>query len=187
MATPDWNTIPAPSDDGACDHLLHSSLPPNIPLPSTSGEAVDLASLPGLNIIFFYPRTASPDEIVPEQWNSIPGARGCTPQACSFRDAVAAGTLERWGVRRVVGCSVQGTAYQAELKGRVGLNYELVSDEGLRFAKAGRLPTMMWEGTELIRRCTLAVEGGKVVRVWYPVFPPDQSASEVVEWLKERA
>jgi peroxiredoxin len=184
MATPNWDTIPAPSDDGACDHLLHSTIP-SISLPSTSNSPTDISTLPGLTILFFYPRTAAPHENVPETWNAIPGARGCTPQACSFRDA--SDEFGKYGVSRIFGCSTQSTEYQRELKERTKLNYELLSDEELKLAEGMGLPTFEWEDKKLIKRLTVAVEGGKVVRVWYPVFPPDRSAAEVLGWLKERA
>jgi len=122
---------------------------------------------------------------VPAEWNAIPGARGCTPQACSFRDA--ADDLLAAGVGAIFGVSTQDTPYQREVKERVHLPYELLSDEKLELVRALRLPTFEWEGKKLVKRLTLAVDEGKVVRVWYPVFPPDRSAGEVLDWLKGRA
>ncbi|KAK3112733.1 hypothetical protein LTR53_010681 [Teratosphaeriaceae sp. CCFEE 6253] len=180
-AAPDWSNIPAPKDDGACDHLTGMSFP-SVPLPTTSGDSVDLSTLPGLNILFIYPRTGAPGENVPAEWDAIPGARGCTPQACSFRDA--SDDFAAQGVERIFGCSTQDTAYQNEVKERVHLPYELLSDEKLELTKALKLPTHEWQGKTLIKRMALAVESGKIVRIWYPVFPPDQNAGEVLEWLK---
>ena len=137
-----------------------------------------------LSIIFCYPRNAGPHETVPETWTAIPGARGCTPQACSFRDSLT--LLKQKGVHAVYGLSTQDSEYQREAVNRLGLGYELVSDEGLGFQRALGLPTFEWEGKTLVRRVTIAVERGKVVRVWYPVFPPDKSAEEVLDWLEER-
>jgi len=176
------STLPVPKDDGACDHLTGFAVP-DITVSSTSGTTVDPFSLPGLTIIFCYPRTGAPGETIPDEWNSIPGARGCTPQACSFRDLLP--ELKSHGVANVFGLSTQSTAYQSEVKQRVALTYDLVSDEKLEVAKALKLPTFEWEGNTLIRRLTLAVEDGKVKKVWYPVFPPDKSAAEVLEWLEK--
>ncbi|EME83001.1 uncharacterized protein MYCFIDRAFT_196402 [Pseudocercospora fijiensis CIRAD86] len=142
------SNIPKPVDDGACNHLPNTNFP-SISLPSTSGSSVDISTLPGLKILFCYPRTASPNEEVPESWNQIPGARGCTPQACSFRD-LSKELLEAGG--------------------------------GLR--KGLELPTMEWEGKTLIKRLSMVVEDGLILKVFYPVFPPDRSAGEVLEWLQ---
>lgn len=154
-------------------------------LPSTSNTPITVSQLPGLTIIFCYPRTGAPGETVPETWNAIPGARGCTPQACSFRDSAA--DLRARGVDAVYGVSTQDSAYQREAKERNRLNYELLSDEKGEFADALRLPTFEWKGVRLIKRLTMAVREGTVVKVWYPVFPPDRSAAQVLEWLDEEA
>jgi peroxiredoxin len=177
--------IPAPTDDGACDHLKQPGTSfPSISLPSTSGDRIDISTLPGLTVLFAYPRTAAPNETVPADWNEIPGARGCTPQACSFRDLER--KLKSGGVSQVFGVSTQDTAYQRELKERTHLPYELLSDEKLELVEKLGLPTMEYKGVKLIKRMCLAVEDGKIVKVWYPVFPPDRSAGEVVEWLESR-
>jgi peroxiredoxin len=178
------SNIPAPSDDGAASHLQSTKLP-LVSLPSTSDSNIDISGLPGLNIIFCYPRTAAPGETVPDEWNSIPGARGCTPQACGFRDA--SDDFKSHGVEAIYGVSTQSTAYQQELRERVKLSYELLSDEKLQLVEALKLPTMEWEGKTLIKRLAMAVEDGKVVKVWYPVFPPDRNAGDVLEWLKSRS
>lgn len=176
--------MPAPKDDGACAHLKGATFP-SVSLPSTAGNTVDHSSLSGLTIIFIYPRTGAPGEHVPAEWNEIPGARGCTPQACSFRDA--SDEFSKLGGRQILGVATQDTAYQREVKERVHLNYELLSDEELELTNALRLPTIEWEGRKLIKRIAMAVEDGKIVEVWYPVFPPDQNAAEVLKWLKGRA
>lgn len=153
-------------------------------MPSTSGDRVDVSSLQGLAIIFCYPRTGAPGEVVPDEWNVIPGARGCTPQACGFRDEM--GELRKLGVNAIFGVSTQDTPYQHEVKVRVHLPYELLSDADLDFATALNLPTFEWQGKKLIRRLALAVEDGQIIKVWYPVFPPDANAKEVVAWLASR-
>jgi len=177
--------LPKPTDDGACDHLTFLHLP-SISLPSASDptNAVDLSKLPGLSIVFCYPRTGAPGEVVPNKWNAIPGARGCTPQACSFRDNYP--KLKDLGVSQVFGLSTQDTAYQKEVHDRLHLPYDLLSDEQREFQEALKLPTFEWEGKKVIRRLTLAVEEGKVVEWWYPIFPPDANVFNVMEWLEER-
>ncbi|KAF2223468.1 thioredoxin-like protein [Elsinoe ampelina] len=175
-------SIPTPHDDGATSHLPGALLP-SLPLPTTASTTLDPSTLIPLTIIFIYPRTGAPGETIPDSWNAIPGARGCTPQACSFRDSYQ--ELKSKGVEDVYGLSTQGSEYQREAKGRLGLPYELLSDEKLEFARALGLPTFEFGGRRLIKRMTLAVREGRVVRVWYPVFPPDKSAGEVVRWLDE--
>jgi len=175
------SSLPVPTDDGACAHLPGSHIT-STPLSTTSSTTVNLSALTGLTILFCYPRTATATETVPDAWNSIPGARGCTPQACSFRDALS--ELQKLGVARVFGLSTQSSDYQREVKERVELQYDLLSDEQLEFVKGMRLPTFDWEGKKLVKRITMAIENGKVVKVWYPVFPPDKSAEEVLKWLK---
>ncbi|KAI7610467.1 hypothetical protein KC343_g11920, partial [Hortaea werneckii] len=160
----DWTQVPQPTDDGACAHLLGQTFP-SIPIPSTSGTTIDISALSGLSIIFFYPRTAAPNEQVPPEWNEIPGARGCTPQACSFRDS--ADDFLTFGVNHIFGCSTQSTSYQQELKTRTHLPYQILSDEGLALTRGLGLPTFAYAGQTLTKRVTLAVEDGKVVRVWY--------------------
>jgi peroxiredoxin len=172
--------LPVPKDDGACSHLMGSDMP-SVTLSDTSGQMVDVASLSGLTIIFCYPRTGAPGESITDDWNAIPGARGCTPQACSFRDQLA--ELCELGVKNVFGLSTQDTPYQAEAKTRLHLPYELLSDRALVFAKALKLPTFDWQGRKLIKRLALAIQDAKIIHVWYPVFPPDSNANEVVKWL----
>ncbi|KAJ4292551.1 hypothetical protein N0V90_009214 [Kalmusia sp. IMI 367209] len=175
--------LPVPEDDGACSHLAHSHLP-SVTLPTTSGNEINLSSLDGLTILFCYPRTGAPNETIPQEWNVIPGARGCTPQACSFRDETE--KLRQLGAKHLYGLSTQDSTYQKEVRERLHLPYELLSDEKLEFAKALRLPTFDWQGKSLIKRLALAIEDGRIVKVWYPVFPPDKNAQDVVQWLKAK-
>jgi peroxiredoxin len=144
---------------------------PSVPLPDTSGQIVDVASLSGLTILFCYPRTGAPGEIITDDWNSI-------------RNELA--ELQKLGVKDVFGVSTQDSPYQAEAKERLHLPYELLSDEKLTFAKALKLPTFEWHGKTLTKRLALAIEDAKIIHVWYPVFPPDLNAKEVIEWLALR-
>ncbi|KAI4755564.1 thioredoxin-like protein [Aureobasidium sp. EXF-3400] len=162
--------------------MSRMKLPP-LSLPATNESQVKLSSLQGLVILFCYPRTGAPGETIPDEWNSIPGARGCTPQACSFRDTHR--EFMTAGVNKIFGLSTQSTSYQQEAKTRLNLPYELLSDENLDFVEALSLPTIDWQGRKLTKRITLAMVEGKIVKVWYPVFPPDQSAQQVLEWLAE--
>jgi len=175
--------LPVPVDDGACAHLPGMRLPA-VALTSTAGRRVDLAALPGRVVVYCYPRTGKPDEDPPPGWNEIPGARGCTPQACAFRDHYR--ELEALGAQ-VFGLSAQSSEDQREAAERLHLPYELLSDEGLAFAGALRLPTFEAAGLRLIKRLTLIVREGVVEKVFYPVFPPDGNAEEVVEWLNQAA
>ena len=175
--------IPIPVDDGACDHLPGIWLPP-VALSSTSGEPVDLSNLPGKTVVYCYPRTGRPDENLPQGWDEIPGARGCTPQSCAFRDHHA--DLRALGTR-VFGLSTQDTGYQQEAAERLRLPFGLLSDESLTFTKALDLPTFDVEGMTLIKRLTLVIGDGRIERVFYPVFPPGENAGEVVEWLSGKA
>ncbi|KAI1111770.1 thioredoxin-like protein [Nemania sp. NC0429] len=175
-------TIPRPVDDGLASHLLGSSIPADLTLVSTQQKSVKLSELPSLTILFCYPRTGAPGEAVKEEWNNTPGARGCTAEASSYRDNFA--SLKELGVNAIYGLSVQDTAYQKEVKDRLGLPYDILSDDKLEFIKAMKMPVFEWEGATLIKRCTLAIKDGKVVHVWYPVFPPDENPSHVAAWLK---
>jgi len=172
--------LPVPQDDGACDHLEGMTLPP-IGLPSTRGRVVDLSRLAGTTVVYVYPRTGRPDQEVPTGWNDIPGARGCTPQSCAFRDHYA--ELQRAGAAHVFGLSTQDTTYQREAAERRHLPFELLSDAGLELAGALNLPTFKVDGMKLIKRLTLIASDGAIVKVFYPVFPPDKNAEEVLAWL----
>lgn len=171
--------LPVPVDDGACDHLPGSPLPALL-LPATLGQRVDLSALAGLTVVYVYPRTGRPDEEPSAGWNAIPGARGCTPQSCAYRDHHA--ELTALGAR-VFGLSSQETAYQREAAARLHLPFPLLSDADLAFARALRLPTFETAGMTLIKRLTLIVRDGTIEHVFYPVFPPDADAAVVVEWL----
>lgn len=171
--------LPVPVDDGACDHLLGMQLP-SVSLASTDGRMVDLKSLPGRSVVYCYPRTGQPDKEPPEGWNEIPGARGCTPQSCAFRDHH--GELQKLGAR-VFGLSTQSTEYQREAVERLHLSFELLSDADLVFTRALRLPTFKVDSMILIKRLTLILLDGRVEKVFYPVFPPDKNAREVIDWL----
>jgi peroxiredoxin len=175
--------LPVPEDDGACDHLTGTRLPP-VALPATGGASVDLSALPGWSIVYCYPRTGRPDEASPAGWNAIPGARGCTPQSCGYRDHYQ--ELRDLGADRVFGLSTQATADQQELVSRLHLPFEVLSDAALELARALKLPTFEVEGMTLIKRLTLVIHDGVVEHVFYPVFPPDTSAPTVIHWLVER-
>lgn len=171
----------APVDDGACDHLPGLRLPA-LALPATTGPSVDLSSLPGLTVLYAYPRTGQPDQPLPTDWDVIPGARGCTPQSCAFRDHHA--ELAAAGAR-VFGLSTQDTAYQTEAAGRLHLPFPLLSDAKGGLARALNLPTFQVDGMTLLRRVTLILHDGVIQKVFYPVFPPDQNAAQVLAWLAE--
>jgi peroxiredoxin len=172
--------LPEPVDDGAADHLEGAALP-SLGLPATCGEEIDLAAAAARTLaLYCYPRTGRPGEPLPPGWDEIPGARGCTPQSCAFRDHFD--ELEALGAS-VLGLSAQPLADQIELTRRVGLPYPVLSDPGLELAEALRLPTFEVAGLRLYRRLTLIARHGDIVKVFYPVFPPDRNAADVVDWL----
>jgi peroxiredoxin len=173
--------LPIPLDDGACNHLPGTQLP-SAPLMSTAGRTVDLAEIPGRTVVYCYPRTGRPDQDLPLGWNEIPGARGCTPQSCAFRDHYQ--ELQALGAA-VFGLSTQDTYYQREAAERLHLPFPLLSDQRLLFTKALNLPTFEVESMTLIRRLTLVVRDGFVEHAFYPVFPPDKNADEVIDWLRK--
>jgi peroxiredoxin len=175
--------LPVPEDDGACAHLTGMRLPA-LALPSTQGGQVDLSALPGRSVVYCYPRTGRPNQDLPTGWNDIPGARGCTPQSCSFRDHHV--EMLGLGINAVFGLSAQDTAYQLEAAQRLNLPFALLSDEKLAFARALGLPTFEVDGMTLIKRLTLVIHEGGIEHVFYPVFPPDANAPDVIHWLVER-
>lgn len=176
--------LPVPQDDGAADHLPGTAMP-HIELQSTAGRTVGLDQLgPGRTVLYIYPRSGVPGEPLPEGWDAIPGARGCTPEACGFRDHHA--ELRSAGAANVYGLSSQDTDYQAELVDRLDLPFEILSDPELALVDALGLPTFIANGAPLYKRITLIVADGRIEHAFYPVFPPDQHASEVLEWLSER-
>ncbi len=172
--------IPVPRDDGAARHLAGMSLS-DLALPATSGEFVNLARLKGRTVLYIYPRTGVPGVDLPDGWDAIPGARGCTPQSCGFRDYHR--ELKALGVAQVFGLSTQDTAYQQEAVGRLHLPFAILSDEKLALTKALNLPTFVAAGMTLLKRMALVIDDGVITKVFYPVFPPDRNAQEVIAWL----
>jgi peroxiredoxin len=173
--------LPVPEDDGACDHLPGMEIP-SLRLASTDGGETDLgeATAEGTSVLFIYSRTGKPGQPLPPGWDLIPGARGCTPQSCAFRD-LHSEFAER-GVR-VIGLSAQSPADQAEFAAREHIGFPLLSDENLVLAEAIGLPTFEAAGMTLYKRVTLAITGGAISKAFYPVFPPDQNAATVLAWL----
>ncbi|MFO1434842.1 MAG: peroxiredoxin [Gammaproteobacteria bacterium] len=187
VTAPNLNTLPAdlpvPKDDGAADHLVGLSLPA-VSLPATTGPAINPATLRGIAVIYCYPMTGRPNVPLPEGWDAIPGARGCTPQSCAFRDHYS--ELQQLGAK-VFGVSTQSTDYQREAAERLHLPFALLSDVDLNFANALRLPAFQVDGMQLIKRLTLIARDASIVKVFYPVFPSDRNAGDVVQWLKSHA
>jgi peroxiredoxin len=157
---------------------------PDVALAATDGTTVSLARLPGRVVVFAYPRTGVPGQISPvPDWDMIPGARGCTPQTCAFRDFHK--DLAAAGAARVLGLSTQDTAYQREAAERLHLPFPLLSDEKLALTDALRLPTMEVAGMTLIKRLALVIDDGRIGKAFYPVFPPDRNAGDVLAWLEQ--
>jgi peroxiredoxin len=176
--------LPVPVDDGAADHLPGSAVP-DVGLPSTQGGELRLADAArGLVVVYVYPRTGTPGVPAPEGWDDIPGARGCTPQSCAFRDAQQ--ELARHGAS-LIGISTQTPAEQAEFAQREHIPYPLLSDHELVLAERMRLPTFQAGGLQLYKRLTFVAQAGRIVKLFYPVFPPDRNADEVLAWLEARA
>jgi peroxiredoxin len=167
-------------DDGAADHLLGIEVPA-LALPSTLGGELDLGEAAhGLVVVYVYPRTGKPGEPLPAGWDEIPGARGCTPQSCAFRDHVR--DLAAYGAS-VIGVSAQSPADQLEFAEREHIPYPLLSDVALELAAALRLPTFEAAGMTLYRRLTFIARERRIVKVFYPVFPPQRNAADVLAWL----
>jgi peroxiredoxin len=178
----DWSLIPAPTDDGAAAHLTGRTVP-SVSLLATNDTSVDLAALGGRTVVFAYPRTGEPGKIaLVDDWDMIPGARGCTPQACAFRDLFA--DLKAAGAAQVFGLSTQGNAYQIEMASRLHLPFPVLSDEKLVLVRALNLPTMEVAGLTLIKRLAMIIDDARISHVFYPVFPPDLNAGDVLNWLK---
>jgi peroxiredoxin len=179
----DWSKIPAPTDDGGTAHLRGLKMPP-ISLRATDDSMVTLSALPGRIVVFAYPRTGEPGKIaLVDDWDMIPGARGCTPQTCAFRDLYA--ELKAAGASQVFGLSTQSNEYQTEMASRLHLPFPVLSDEKLELTHALHLPTMEVAGLTLVKRMALIIDDGRITHVFYPVFPPDRNAPDVLAWLKQ--
>lgn len=173
--------LPIPLDDGECNHLENMQIP-NACLWSTDDQEINLSSLSGWNVIFCYPMTGRPGVPIPEGWVQIPGAAGCTPQACSYRDNHAVLKRNRVGI---YGISTQTSEAQKEASSRLGLSYPLLSDINHSFSSALKLPMLEVGGSKLIKRLTLILKDGVIKKCFYPVFPPDKNVFEVIAWLSE--
>jgi peroxiredoxin len=175
----DWIEL-VPQDDGAVKHLFGMEVP-RIALQATDATTVDLCG-PGLSVVYAYPRTSPPGGDALDGWDAIPGARGCTPQSCAFRDHFA--ELKELGVSRLFGLSTQTTEYQREAAERLHLPFPLLSDHSLRLASALGLPMFQASGLTLLRRLTMIIQAGVIRHVFYPVHPPEENADAVISWLK---
>jgi len=173
--------LPVPKDDGGARHLRGMALP-DLDLPSTANRAVNLSKISAPRIVIYcYPMTGQPGKALPAGWDDIPGARGCTPETCGFRDHHK--DLAKLHAD-VYGISTQSTVYQQEMVKRLEVPFEVLSDERMTFTHALKLPTFTVEGMTLMKRLTLVVRGNKIEKVFYPVFPPDKHAEEVIAWLR---
>ncbi len=173
--------LPVPEDDGGADHLTGMALP-ELRLPATLGGSLHLAEAAQERlVVYVYPRTGTPGEPLPAGWDDIAGARGCTPQSCAYRDSLA--EFSALGAA-VIGISAQTAEEQREFAEREHIPFALLSDSGLSLAEALRLPTFEADGMTLYKRLTLVAEAGRISKVFYPVFPPDRDAAEVLAWLK---
>jgi peroxiredoxin len=173
--------LPIPQDDGAARHLAGQKLPA-LALAATDGSRVDLAKLARRTVVYIYPRTGVPGRAMPEGWDAIPGARGCTPQSCSFRDHFA--ELKGLGVAHLYGLSTQDSEYQREAAARLKLPFPILSDKDFALTRALNLPTFEVAGMTLLKRMALVIDDGVITKVFYPVFPPDKNAEEVIAWLQ---
>lgn len=173
--------LPVLLDDGACNHLLGLMLP-SVNLVSTDGKTVNLSQISGCLVIYCYPMTGQPGRVLPDGWIQIPGAAGCTPQSCSFRDRYS--ELKALNCQ-VFGISTQTTEDQLEASQRLHLPFKLFSDAAFQFSEALRLPMFEVKGMHLLKRVTLIVKDAKIVKYFYPVFPPDKNIDDVLSWLRE--
>ena len=172
--------LPIPQDDGSTNHLKGMKLP-KVSLQATNGKRIDFAEIKGRLVIYCYPMTGQPNVALPDGWDQIPGARGCTPQSCSFRDHYQ--ELQALGAE-VIGLSVQTTEYQQEMADRLHLPFPVVSDVNYGFQKALNMPTFETAGMTLLKRVTLIANNGVIEAVHYPIFPSDSDAAWVVDYLK---
>lgn len=176
--------LPVPVDDGGTRHLTGATLP-DLALPATDGSPVNLLRLKGRTVVYVYPRTGEPGKPSPQGWDAIPGARGCTPQSCGFRDHFA--EIKRLGVTHLYGLSTQATDYQREAAERLHLPFAILSDAELRLTRALTLPTFEVQGMVLLKRMAWVIDDGVITKVFYPVFPPDKNAEEVIAWLQDHS
>jgi len=173
--------LPRPKDDGGARHLTGMAMP-DLELPSTANRQVNLAKITAPRVVIYaYPMTGRPDRKLPQGWDDIPGARGCTPETCGFRDHHK--DLAKLHTE-VFGVSTQDTAYQQEMVKRLEVPFEVLSDQHLALTRALKLPTFTVDGMTLMKRLTLVVKNGRIEHVFYPVFPPDKHAEEVIAWLE---
>ena len=176
----DWSKIPAPKGEENLSHLNNYTIK-QVKLKSTDDKLVELSEIKGLTIIYIYPMTGQPDKPLPDNWDNIPGARGCTPQSCSFRDNFS--QLKKLNVDNIFGLSTQNNQYQKEMVKRLSLPYQVLSDEKLEFAKQLNLPVFEVENMKLIKRITLILSNNKIIKYFYPVFPPDKNVNDVIKFL----
>jgi peroxiredoxin len=177
----DWSSIPEPVDDGKASHLSGMTVP-DVALQSTDGKQTNISSLSGMTVLFVYPMTGKPDVPLPDGWDEIPGARGCTPQSCSFRDHYE--EIRALGIENLFGLSTQDTEYQKEAVERLHLPFPMLSDLELEFSKTLNMPMMIVEGMTLLKRITFVINQGIINKVFYPVFPPDKNPQEVISYLE---
>ena len=180
LSAPDWSKIPAPKEDEDLSHLLKYKIK-SVLLKSTNNQSIDLSKIKGLSIIYIYPMTGQPNKPLPENWDNIPGARGCTPQSCSFRDNFS--ILKNLNVNNIFGLSTQTTDYQKEMTERLHLPFPVLSDEKLEFAKQLNLPIFEVENMKLIKRITLILKDNEIIKYFYPIFPPDKNVEQVIQFL----
>lgn len=177
---PSPSDLPRPVDDDAATHLVGMMLP-KLGLRSTAGRVVELSELSALRtVIYCYPMTGGPGKPLPENWDAISGARGCTPQACNFRDHHR--DFRQLGAQ-VFGLSTQTTEYQREMAERIHLPFEVLSDTNFQLFDTLRLPTFAAAGMRVLKRLTLIVRDGRIEHVLYPVFPTNESADQVLRWF----
>ena len=176
----DWSKIPAPKGEENLSHLNNYTIK-QVKLKSTDDKLVELSEIKGLTIIYIYPMTGQPDKPLPDNWDNIPGARGCTPQSCSFRDNF--NEFKKLNVDNIFGLSTQNTEYQKEMVKRLNLPYQVLSDEKLEFTNQLKLPTFEVENMKLIKRTTLMLSNNKIIKYFYPVFPPDKNVNDVIKFL----
>ena len=179
----DWSKIPEPKLDFNLEHL-NQLIIPDLKLNSTDDTIVSLSNLKGITVIYVYPMTGVPGKELPEGWDEIPGARGCTPQSCSFRDNFS--KLKKLGVNNIFGLSTQSTEYQKELATRLHLPYTILSDEKLEFSKKLKLPIFKVLKMNLLKRITLILKDNKIIKYFYPIFPPTKNIEDVINFFSKK-